>query len=316
MNTNNTRRDFIKKSAVMISAASLYPIMTGGNPYHDLPGIRLGGQIFTRYNSPDEWILALKNLGFRAAYCPVKDSAGQEEIRAYKKAAAAADIIIAEVGTWSNPISSDEEERKAAFEKCIKGLQLADEIGAACCVNVSGSRNREYWAGPHMENLTDETFDMVVESTRKIIDAVKPARTWFTLEAMPWSFPYSADSYLRLLKAIDRERFAVHMDPVNMVVSPEIYFNNGEMIRDFFKKLGPRIKSCHAKDIILREDIYTPHLSELRPGLGKLDYNVFLLELSKLKNVPLMIEHLKTAEEYQLAADHIRSVARKNHIPV
>ena len=70
----------------------------------------------------------------------------------------------------------------------------------------------------------------------------------------------------------------------------------------------------NAKDIIIREDIGTPHLSELRPGLGKLDYNVFLKELSKLKNVPLMIEHLQTAEEYCLAADYIRSVAKKNNI--
>ena len=161
-----------------------------------------------------------------------------------------------------------------------------------------------------MENLTDETFDMVVAATRKIIDAVKPTQTWFTLEFMPWAFPYSADSYVRLLKAIDRDRFAVHFDPVNIVVSPEIYFRNGNMIRECFKKLGPYIKSCHAKDIILREDIYTPHLDELRPGLGKLDYHVYLKELSKLKDVPLMMEHLKTAEEYSLAAEYIRSIAK------
>ena len=204
--------------------------------------------------------------------------------------------------------------RKVALEKCIAGLQLADEIGAACCVNVSGSRNEEHWAGPHMENLTDETFDMVVESTRKIIDAVKPVNTWFTLEAMPWSFPYSADSYIRLIKAIDRERFAVHFDPVNIVTSPEVYFNNGAVIKDFFKKLGPTIKSCHAKDITLRDDNFTPHLTELRPGLGKLDYSVFLTELSKLQDVPMMMEHLGTAEEYKQAADYIRSVATENNI--
>jgi len=80
------------------------------------------------------------------------------------------------------------------------------------------------------------------------------------------------------------------------------------------EKLGPYIKSCHAKDIILREDIYTPHLDETRPGLGVMDYSVFLNELSKLDKVPLMMEHLSSLKEYRMAAEYIRSVGNKNGI--
>ena len=65
------------------------------------------------------------------------------------------------------------------------------------------------------------------------------------------------------------------------------------------------------KDIILKDDIYTPHLDEIRAGLGNLDYTVFLKELSKFPDVPLMLEHLPDAGQYKLAADHIRSVAAK-----
>ncbi|KPK82700.1 MAG: xylose isomerase [Bacteroides sp. SM23_62_1] len=278
--------------------------------------MRLGGPLFTKYNNPGEWVNALTVLDYKAAYCPVDITAGEDEIRAYRNAAAKAGILISEVGVWNNPISPDETERTSAIDKCIKSLHLADEIGANCCVNISGSRNRDQWAGPHKNNLTDETFEMVVEITRNIIDAVHPTNTWFTLEAMPWAFPYSPDSYLRLIKAIDRQRFAVHLDPVNMVVSPEIYFNNGDMIKECFRKLGPHIKSCHAKDIFLREDIYTPHLDEVRPGLGALRYDIFLKELSKLKDIPLMMEHLNTQEEYDLAAEYIREVGRKNSITV
>ncbi len=53
-----------------------------------------------------------------------------------------------------------------------------------------------------------------------------------------------------------------------------------------------------------------------RAGLGSLDYGTFLRELSKLKDVPLMMEHLETAEEYKLAADHIRSVGKSNQIVI
>jgi sugar phosphate isomerase/epimerase len=128
---------------------------------------------------------------------------------------------------------------------------------------------------------------------------------------MPWAYPDSADSYLRLLKAIDRKRFAVHLDPVNLVCSPQRYFRTGPLIRECFEKLGPYIKSCHAKDILLQMKL-TTHLDEVRPGLGGLDYVAFLKELSKMPETPLMLEHLKGAEEYRKAADHIRGVAREN----
>ena len=122
---------------------------------------------------------------------------------------------------------------------------------------------------------------------------------------MPWIFPESPDAYLRLIKAIDRKSFAVHLDPVNMVVSPSVFFCNGDLIKECFKKLGPYIKSCHAKDLILKQGTYMPQFDEVRPGLGDMDYRVFLAELRNFPEVPLMMEHLQTAEEYREAAKFI-----------
>ncbi len=249
-------------------------------------------------------------MGYRAAYCPVAPGADATLIKAYQTAAAKNDIVIAEVGAWSNPIDPDQEKAGKAIQKCIDSLALADEIGANCCVNVSGSRNPKHWAGPHKDNLTNATFDLIVETTRKIIDAVKTKHTYFTLECMPWAYPDSADSYLKLIKAIDRRQFGVHLDPMNLITSPKIYFRNGEMIRDCFRKLGSQIKSCHAKDITLREDNAVPQLDEVLAGKGNLEYSVFLTELAKLKDIPLMMEHLNTADEYAQAAKYIRSVGK------
>ncbi len=310
------RRDFTKITAGAAAFVAASPVVGLSQERRIQGSIPLGAPVFEKYSDPQGWINALQKLGYRAAYTPVSINDDETTVKAYATAAKEAGIIIAEVGAWSNPISPDATQRKEAFEKCIKSLHLADQLGAMCCVNVSGSRNKEHWAGPHKDNLSPETFEMVVEVTRKIIDEVKPRQTYFALEAMPWSFPYSADSYLKLLKAMDRDRFGVHLDPMNMITSPEIFFNNGEMIRDCFRKLGPHIRSCHAKDMTIREDIYTPQLDETRAGLGSMDYTAFLTELSKLDNIPLMIEHLKTAEEYKLAADHIRSVAAKNGISI
>ncbi|MCH6256849.1 sugar phosphate isomerase/epimerase [Puniceicoccaceae bacterium K14] len=270
--------------------------------------IPFGGPLLGNVDTPDSWIAELKRLGYRAAFSPLQPGASDDDILAYKNVARENGIIIAEVGAWSNMVSPDETERAESIKKCVASLELADALEANCCVNVSGSRNTNYWAGPHKDNLTSETFDLIVEVVREVIDAVKPTRTFFALEAMPWAYPDSPDNYLRLIKAIDRDRFGVHLDPVNLVVSPQLFFRNGNLISECFRKLGPHILSCHGKDIVLREDNFIPQLDEVRPGIGQLDYRTFLTELARLKRVPLLMEHLETEEEYAQAAAYVRSV--------
>jgi len=270
--------------------------------------MRLGGPIFETCETPDRWVAAVRAHGYRAAYCPVGSEAQADLVGAYASAAREADIVIAEVGAWSNPLSPDEAARREAVQKCKKSLALADQIGARCCVNIAGSRGAK-WDGPCREDLTDTAFDMIVELVRDIIDDVRPQRSCYTLETMSWMYPDSTDAYLSLLRAIDRKAFAVHFDPVNLICSPRRCFRNGDVIRDFIARLGPHIRSCHAKDILL-QDRPTVHLDEVRPGEGSLDYRAFLTGLATLDaDLPLMLEHLPGAEEYAAAAAHIRQVA-------
>lgn len=275
--------------------------------------MRLGGIIYGKYDTPESWVELVKQAGYRAAYCPVTPEADLETIKAYEAISIKEDIVIAETGAWSNPMSPDEKISRDALSRCKKQLALADEIGARCCVNIAGSRG-EKWDGPDAKDLTPETFSMIVEMVRDIIDAVKPKRSFYVLETMPWMYPDSAESYLSLIKAIDRKAFAVHLDPVNIVSSPQRYFNNTALIKECFEKLGPYIKSCHAKDIVLGNKL-TVHLDECRPGTGGLDYVTYLNELNKLEqDVPLMLEHLPNEDEYRLAAEYITALTQKSGI--
>jgi sugar phosphate isomerase/epimerase len=270
--------------------------------------MRLGGAVFVDEMTPDRWVKALKDAGYGAAYCPVSAEDDTETVEAYVEAAAEADIVIAEVGAWSNPLSADEATRQAALERCRTQLALADRVGARCCVNIAGSCG-DVWDGPHPDNLTQDTFDRIVEVIRSIIDAVKPTRTFYTLEPMPWMYPHTAESYLALINAIDREHFGAHIDMVNVINSPQRYFDNAALIRTWFETLGPHIRSCHAKDTKLSTKL-TTHLDEVRPGLGNLDYAVLLQEIHRLDpDMPLMIEHLHEEEAYRKSASYIREVA-------
>lgn len=270
--------------------------------------LRLGAPIFDDCGDPDTWIGALRRKGYTAAYCPLQAGVGDGLVRAYEKAAAEAGVVIAEVGAWSNPLSPNEDERRDALCKCQEQLALADSIGARCCVNIAGSLGQR-WDGPHAADLLPAAFDLIVESVRAIIDAVKPSRSYYTLETMPWMYPDSADSYLRLIEAVSRARFAVHFDPVNLICSPQRYFDNRRVIQDFCRKLGSRIRSCHGKDVAMDTRFLT-HLDEVRPGLGHLDYRILLQELARLEpDVPLMLEHLPGEEDYDLAAAYVRAAA-------
>jgi Xylose isomerase-like TIM barrel. len=304
------RRNFIRTGSIAAAALTVIPsVMRAGTGNQGSPGVRLGGPVPGNFNDPADWIKAVKSLRYTAAYCPVQPGANADLIKAFREEAIRNNIIISEVGAWNNTLDLNDNARKEALKKNIDALRLADEIGARCCVNISGARG-EKWDGPYAGNYARETFDLIVENVRYIIDAVKPSAAFYTLEPMPYMLPDSPDSYLELIRAIDRKQFGAHLDPVNMISDPRKYFNNAAFLRECFSKLGQYIKSIHAKDIIIMPEL-TLHLEERRPGLGTLDYAVFLQETSKLNEIPFMLEHLSTQEEYLLAANYVRETGKK-----
>ena len=275
--------------------------------------MRFGGQIFKKWNTPEEWARAALDMGYSAVYFPVDYTADIKAIDGFKKAAADADLVISEIGIWNNLLDADPEKREANIQRAIHQLELADYVGANCCVNISGNCG-EQWDGHHPDNLTQKTFEAVVRTTQRIIDAVNPQNTEYTLEPMPWMFPHTADSYVELLKAVDRKGFAAHLDPVNVINSPVLYYQTGEVIREWFEKLGPKIRSCHAKDIVLSGSL-TVHLDECRPGTGNLDYRTYLECMTTLPdNTCLMLEHMSREEDYILAAKYLKGLAAEMNI--
>lgn len=277
--------------------------------------IRLGGPIFQPYDSPETWVIAVQQAGYSAAYCPLEPGTDAATVAAYVTAAQAADILIAEVGVWNNPLSNDSNERAVALEKCRESLALADQINANCCVNIAGSRGAK-WDGSAAANYDPDTFDLIVTTVRAIIDDVRPRRTFYTLETMPWMLPDSPESYLTLIRAIDRPSFAVHFDPVNLINSPRRYYQQEAFLTDCLTQLGPYIKSCHAKDLILRSEMLV-HLEEVQPGQGGFAYPAFLHCLAQLpRDIPLMLEHLDSEAAYQQSGAYIQRVAADNEIPL
>ena len=251
------------------------------------------------------WHWRIANWGYGAAYCPPVGIDEKEKIRDIELAFAKHDVIIAEVGRWKNLMATDPQERQENMEFVKEGLALADEIGARCCVDIAGSYSTESWFGPHPENLSEKHFEESVENARKIIDAVKPKRAKFSYEMMGWALPDSPDSYLKMIHAVDRKAFAVHLDPCNLINSPARFYHNTDLLNECFDKLGPWIVSCHAKDVTWDVEMQV-HFREVVVGTGKLDYATYLRRLVALpQDVPLMIEHMQNQEEYDQSRKYI-----------
>lgn len=276
----------------------------------------LGAPVFLKSDDPAELAREHRRLGFSAAYCPPVSINDKEKIRAIEAAYAKERVVIAEVGAWKNMLDPNPARRKENLDYVTERMALADEVGARCCVDISGSYHEKVWYGPHPKNMSREGLDATVENCRKILDAVKPRRSFFTLEVMGWTYPDTPDNYLRLMKAIDRKGFAVHLDVCNAVNSPEKFYNNAALIEECFRKLGPHIKSCHAKDLEWVVELNV-HFLEVIPGKGQIDYRAYLRGLRSLRTpAPLMLEHLKTAAEYQQGFDYIKSVAAEMNYPL
>lgn len=295
-----TRRTLLATGAAVLAAAA--------RP------VRLGGPIFLKSEDPRELAREHRRLGYAAAYCPAADPKDETRTKAIEAAFASENVTIAEVGAWKNMLDPDPAKRKENLEYVITRLQLAEAVGARCCVDIAGSFHPTVWYGPHKDNLSPAFFDATVENVRRVIDAVKPKRTTFSIEMMGWSIPDSADSYLKLLKAVDRPQFSVHVDVCNIINSPQRIYNNAAVIDEVFRKLGRWVSSCHAKDLAWQPEMNV-HFVEVIPGRGELDYRAYLRNLAAIPaDAPLMLEHLKNAAEYDEGAAYIRKVAAESGV--
>ena len=105
--------------------------------------------------------------------------------------------------------------------------------------------------------------------------------------------------------------FAVHLDPCNLINSPRRFYDNTKLLNECFDKLGPWIASCHAKDLRWEVEMNV-HFREVPLGAGELDYRTYLKRMASLPgDVPLMMEHMRGAEEYDKSRRYLFEVGQE-----
>ncbi|AEF82462.1 xylose isomerase domain protein TIM barrel [Leadbettera azotonutricia ZAS-9] len=254
-----------------------------------------------------------KEKGFTAAYVPQIDAKDTALVMATREAFQKEGVMLSEAGYWENIMDTEAESRAYHRNRQLDSLYLAEEIGAVCSVNIFGSYCHGNGNSQHKAlNFTDEAFEAAVEMARYFLDTVKPKTAFFTYEIFPFDITDSVENIERLIKAVDRKQFGVHLDLVNLINCPRAYFSSGDIAKECVRRFGDRIVSCHAKDIKMKEPSISVILEEVLMGQGNIDLKTFMRQIEGLSRpIPFMLEHLKTEAEYDSAAEYVRKTGKE-----
>lgn len=271
--------------------------------------MRLGTSSPLRHRTAADWAEKHHALGLGAINFHLTCRDDPKLVDEFVAEARKNDLMIAEVGVWRNTMDLNDENRQKAVAYTIGQLELADRIGARCCVNILGARGPR-WDGAYKDNFSKETWKLGVKTIQQIVDAVNPRNTYFTVESMPWMYPTGPEEYLHLLEDVARDRFAVHMDVFNWMTTPQRYFGNEEFVDECFQKLGRYVRSCHLKDVKMEEN-YTVFFRETFAGNGGVNIR-HLIETacSYDPEMPFIIEHLDSDGDYLQSVAYIQNLMK------
>jgi sugar phosphate isomerase/epimerase len=220
------------------------------------------------------------------------------------------DVTIYEVGGYTNLMHPD----PATLRKNLAGLahciEVAESVNCPMVGTIAGSRDPVNFFNVHPDNWTDETWKILVNSIRQVLRDTSGMKAGLGMEAQVTTNLDSPEAHKRLLEDVGDPRCVVNLDPVNMM-SLKDYYHTTELIEKCFDMLGESIMGCHSKDTYIWPDKQTVHVQEICPGKGVLDFETYLVRMSRLEFPrSLEPEHISD-EEYPEAKAYIEKVAKK-----
>lgn len=223
-----------------------------------------------------------------------------------------ANLPIVCISGYTNLMHPDPAKRKQNVEGLKTLLAFARDLGSPYVVSETGTFNTESDWVWDPKNGTAEAYE---EACRQIEDLAKFAYdhgSVFLVENYVNNVIGSVDQVARLFADVNHPGLGLLMDPTNYYTDDNIDHID-ETLHRIFNTLGDRIKIAHAKDCKRAEDTVEKHADidaseshsfrgagavELpAPGLGDLNYELYLERLAKLHpNIPIIIEHLDEAD--------------------
>ena len=205
-------------------------------------------------------------------------------------------------------VSPDQSEREAAIEFTRRMCALTAQLGAPNTYLRPGSLNPKGPWLPHPGNRTDEVFDRLVDSARKMCRAAEDEGVMVAVEGGAVSPLYSARRVRDFIEAVGSDALGFNQDPVNFVGGLEDAYDMPRFLGEFFDLIGDRTLGAHAKDFTVMDQLMV-RFEEAEIGSGMLDHLIFLQGMQRVcPTGHVLIEHLPP-ERYAAAADKYREYA-------
>jgi len=238
------------------------------------------------------------------------NEATESEIRELKEALETCDVLFFDMHTYTNNIHPDLEQRKKNHRYVIEQCEAAERVGCPMVTTHVGTLSPITPIAPHPDNWTWETWKLQVSVIKQLLADTAGMNVSFGIEAVNMTSMNNPKAHLRLIEDVGDPRLKVCLDPVNMI-HLGVYYRTTELINECFDLLGDNIIAAHAKDTYVLPDRMSAYITEVAAGEGELDYETYLVRLSRLKNpCPLLIEHLPE-EKYPVAKQYIEDTAAK-----
>jgi len=242
-------------------------------------------------------------------WCSIEDSV----VRELRDALEQHDVVIFEMGGYRNIIHTDKKERQENCKHLARCIEAADRIGCPMVGTISGSRNPEgnKWGdnyAVHPDNWTMETWNLLLDSIRQILKDTEGMKAVIGMEAQITTNIDGPLAHRRLMDDVGNARLKTNLDPTNMIHLYNHFHTTG-LINECFDLLGEDIMGCHAKDSYVLPHSQTVHVQEVCPGRGSLDYETYLVRISRMNwSRSLLPEHIP-ADQFDESYSYIRKVA-------
>jgi sugar phosphate isomerase/epimerase len=219
-----------------------------------------------------------------------------------------ANLPIVAISGYTNIIHPDPKKREKNLFELKTLLKFARDLGTPYVISETGTYNMESDWVWDPKNGTEEAYEEVCKQLEDLAKFAYDHGSVFLVENYVNNVIGSVDHLARLFSDVNHPGLGLLMDPTNYFTDSNINHVDEELNR-IFNTLGDKIKLAHAKDCKPAEDTSEKHAEidageshtfrgagavELpAPGLGILNYDLYLQRLSKLHpNIPIIIEHL------------------------
>ena len=213
------------------------------------------------------------------------------------------------ISGYTNLVHPDPDKQKANLDHLKQIIKYANELGSPYVISESGTFDPDSDWVHHPKNKTEEGYEACRDVIHELVDFAREQGVTFLVETYVNNVIGSVEETLQLFADITDPHLGLLMDPTNYFEEHNID-QMDKTLNQIFNALSHRIKISHAKDVKKAEAAHGVQMASIdaseahalrgvgmielpAPGLGSLNYDLYLKRLSKdHPNIPIIIEHL------------------------